>query len=893
MRQQKRSSNPWSAWLVPSVLTASFVFLLQLLGLFRSLDEMAYDLAMRVSCRTSLGPAGVLLIYGDPSATADATDLPALLEQLNSLNPAHVAVVVPVSNELRQQLADNPHVTVGTRVVRDASDPARCRVAESTTSGDGITAAVVLPVARQGLYRKQVEGVLVDDKWIPTLESAVADRLGALARSAEEFRVHFRGGAGSLPHLTLDAALSGGLVPELVAGRVVLIGAVLDATQLGMATPTTGRYDKMPQLEFHGHALNTLLNGSAVWNTPPAVNWLIYVLVAMTAGLLFERASAPDRGPVLLALITVTAIGGFLILWLAHGWMPLVETAAVQVVCLGRTAQSRNAFTETAWQRLVEDLTARLRRRRWPTGFFSAVEPWSQIVSFLHQTLNLQRVIILELPPKKYHVREIESLNCSLSEIAEQRRDCRRWPYAGAVEAKRPINLTGSRPFLQLLANEEQYLVPLIFASELFGFVAVGVDRDEIQDVSDFEQRLEDFGDQIAELLYRRRCVLAEEKKEGVWTNMFAEAPEARIYAELMHATHLLERRMARLENIFDKSPTAAAIYDLFGRLMMVNARMSRLLQNEGVVASELTTIDLVVTLTRRDARAVRRLLRRVITGKRAESIPVSLGQQKGEYLLNVRPMELEVPQANVMMDATTPLHLQGILCELVDRTDVVHAFRLKEQLSESLGNTLRNDLAAVDLAASLVVEDDLENAQRREYGEVIHRKVEDAVATLEECEGFMAAELSGDDECLPISPMPAIEEATAVVQAAAEDRGVSIKILPAPLTSRIIAAPKLLPQVLDAVFEFLLLDARDDSEIKVGLEEGPAEVYLSFQNDGFGTEIDTVREVLFQESHTDIPANQRLREALDVLRNWGGQMTVASEIGRGTVINLVLRKFH
>jgi hypothetical protein len=218
----------------------------------------------------------------------------------------------------------------------------------------------------------------------------------------------------------------------------------------------------------------------------------------------------------------------------------------------------------------------------------------------------------------------------------------------------------------------------------------------------------------------------------------------------------------------------------------------------------------------------------------------------------------------------------------------------MKEQLAKSFGNTLRDDLAAVDLAARLVTKNDVPAAERHDYGDLIHAKVEDAYATLHEVESFMIAELHGDyAQVLPIPVLPAIEEAITVVETSAADRGIEIKVPTASETSQVVGAPKLMPHVFDAILQFLLLDARDESELTVELEETAGEVHLTFRNDGFGAMTEAIRAFLFEDGESSIPEHQRLREALEFVREWNGQMNVTGEIGGGLTVTLNLQKFE
>ncbi len=895
--QERLPSQERRSWIVSAVLIAGGVFLLEVLGLFQTFDDLTHDWATRVLVTRCLIPAEVLLIYADPQPSeSESEELETLLDQLEELQAKHIALALPLPSKLAERYRNRASITIGHTVVRNRHNPEVFYAPPESTLDvrNNQDAVVVLPPRRNGTFREQLTRVEVAGNWHPTLESAVTQRLMLNSAAGSSFRIHFRGAAGSLPHVDLASAISGGLIPELVTGRTVLIGRSESSGQLGVATPTTGEHDEMSVLEFHGHALNTLLTGATVHRTSPRINWLIYVLVAIAAGLCFESVTARGCGLLLPALLVLDVACLLLFLWGANVWIPAFEIAAVQVACFERIVQRRNAFAQVAWRQLIETLYSKLRQRQWPTGLFSEEEPWSQIVSFIHQTLNLSRLIILELGENSFHVREVKALNCELADIDEHRRDCRRWPYVAALDEQRPLALDVKKPFLRLAADEEQYLVPLVFSGDVFGFMAIGAVRSEIADSVEFQDRLAEFADQIAELLYRRRHILSQRKRESRWFNRLRQSADARIYGQLVHATHLLEQRMTRLENMFDKSATAAAIYNVFGRLMMVNAMMAQLLKNEGVVAAELSTVDLIAVLTKRDRQAARDIVQQVVTSRRPESIAVTLENQTGDYLFTVRPMESEVSETQVVTANQSPFQLQGILCELVDRSDVVRTHYLRQQLTEGFGNTLRNDFAAVDMAANLIADETAPPEQRRECLDLIHGRVETALRSLRDFEHLMPTDLySTQEECLPIASVPVLKKAITTVQSQAGDRGIAIKLQRAPLVSHVFAAPNLLPRVFEAILEFLVLDSRDDSELGVNLEETRNKVIVTFANQGFGVAINSVHELLDQESLTNVPESQNLRRVLEQIHAWGGKMTAASEIGSGTSIKLMLRKFQ
>jgi len=124
---------------------------------------------------------------------------------------------------------------------------------------------------------------------------------------------------------------------------------------------------------------------------------------------------------------------------------------------------------------------ARLQDYMLPPDFYKLDEHWGQVITFVDQTLNLNRVIFLEKVEGDHRVREVQALRCSLDDIDERRRDFERVPYSDAIAEGGPIKLT-SRLFFKGPAGVsfEEYLVPLLFGGGVQGFWAFDVDPVEI-----------------------------------------------------------------------------------------------------------------------------------------------------------------------------------------------------------------------------------------------------------------------------------------------------------------------------------------------------------------------------------------------------------------------------
>ena len=128
-------------------------------------------------------------------------------------------------------------------------------------------------------------------------------------------------------------------------------------------------------------------------------------------------------------------------------------------------------------RRIVLQQMARLQEYILPPDFYELDEHWAQVISFIDQTLNLNRVIFLEKVKGDHRVREVQALRCSLQDIDERRRDYERVPYSDAIAEGGPVRLE-RRLFFKGPGDgsAEQYLVPLVFGGEVQGFWAFDVD---------------------------------------------------------------------------------------------------------------------------------------------------------------------------------------------------------------------------------------------------------------------------------------------------------------------------------------------------------------------------------------------------------------------------------
>lgn len=905
-----RGSRPRYSRFVIATVVACVVWGVDMVGGLSTIEQRAYDEALHYSVRFRPEPAQVVLVYCDEDLEQYRRDeWASIFRQAQRGGVAHVVLAIPPQPQLEDIIAVVRESGLDiTEAPPQVHDVLRLPPAVEATIGENdaglLPSTVVLappvtsvPLTTDGVHRLQAYSAICDGQTVRTMEYAVAsDVLGSNDGGlGAQFGIRYRGGAGSLPFLGFQTAAAGSLIPELVGGKVLLIGRYVPGELPGLHTPTTRNGELMTALEYHGNALNTLLNRHAIRWSPPSARLPLYMFFALLSVVIYQQCSMRFGLVVAGVLLAIELAVSFLLLSTLRLWLPCLQLVLVQLVTLAFVFQRRASYTAAIVSQLIHELSTKLLRRRWATGFLSLDDPWNRVASFLRQTFQLRRLIILDLPEHSYHVREVHAYNCSMSEIDEKRRDCRRWPYAAVVEARRPIALGNNRPYLKALEkDDQQYLAPLIFAGELFGFLALSVSTRVLHDHDDFESRLRDFAENVAELLYRRRTTMHEQKSMADWRRRFIRTPEDVAYSELLQATHLLESRLERLENMFDKSATPSAVYDVFGRLLMINGEFCQLLERHGHNPSELTTVDLITVLADDNIEHAQSILRNVIASHRVESTSVEFEGEGKQYTLQVRPLELELPGTDAIASQTGTHQLQGILCELVERSVIARHERIKEELAGRLGMLICNELKDLDQAVQSIVDEHADPAASHQYRTVVQVKVQDAVATLQQCQKYLSPNLPVDETiCVPVSPLAALDHAVRRVQPAMQEQGVTLKMQRTDLASHVLAAPRAIHEVFEAALSCLLLDAKDDSKLILDVDEREAEIVFMFSNQGFGVALQPLEEILDESRDPGIEEYRRLREGVRAIRQWGGRMTMTSEIGSGTSVEVSFKRFR
>jgi hypothetical protein len=280
----------------------------------------------------------------------------------------------------------------------------------------------------------------------------------------------------------------------------------------------------------------------------------------------------------------------------------------------------------------------------------------------INQTLSLNRLIFLECPEKGHWLKEVKCFNCSVEDINEKRRDYHRVPYTTAIEENKPIVV--DTPYLK--ANDEDeinYLAPLIFDKQLLGFWAFTIKPEKLCGVENFTVITQMYMLKIAETLYYYQVWQNRKQiQKNTIVNYFQLQVNKNSYQMLDKSMQLLEKRIAKLYEVFNNFSYGTALYDLFGRAILVNNLLERLSNSVQLPIYELSLLAFIVKVTGLEVNKAQQVLQKVIFSQETFSFSTVCFTEQGSYVLYIKALQLH-KEINTDINATDT---RLVLCELI-----------------------------------------------------------------------------------------------------------------------------------------------------------------------------------------------------------------------------------
>lgn len=859
-----------------AIISVMVVWAVAVVGLLDSVDELSYDLVLRLVGQTR-GQSQVLLVE---HAADTHPDWARVVDNLVAGGVRQVALLETPDAEGLAALAAGPNaarVVIALPLVEHADRPDEFHLArppQGIPEGLGV-GALALAAERSARVRKQPADIALGNARVLSTVEAVLARRAGIEVPPQSFQINFTHGL-ALPRIAAADAEARPPIAELAQDRIALIGAVRAPQRLEIAVPGAGSGQWLSELEFHGLALDTLLRGQAVQVAGPVALAAVIVVLALVLLVLFQPMPflmAQWTTAVAMLLFVASVLIG--LRWFDY-WMPPLPGALIIIVMLMTVYREKVITSNRQLRRLMHASTATLQSRVLPAGFAESPEHWAYAINMVDQTLLLNRSIFLARIPGDHRVHEIQSLRCSISDISEMRRDFERAPYTTAIERMGTIEIRPSRPFLRVeAADERQFLAPLVFAGEVQGFWAFGVLRDKIDDEQQFLASADLLAEQIALLLYQRKIWRQKVDAGSSWQRYLNDDASVSM-DELGRAISALEQRLTGFEEVFASLHTAAIYYDLFGRVVLINQQMSALLSDWKISPYEMTAVDLICALSQRSADEIRGAVRRLVFDRQTLVLGVVRGGVAFRHLLHVRPLRRDEQAAK-----GAGIDAHGIVLELVDVAEVQHALALKADALHFVFKHIGERLEAVSKLAA-------------DAGGALAPQISDLRALLGRAESLVEEEFESD-AAFAIYPVRLSTVVAAAVEAARPllgERELELEVHQDDDPGLVFAHPAELQQLLARVIALLGDDALSGSRIDIRLSCSDDTALVACANTGFGIPDGRLRDLLSPLSELQDPVWIDLRAAPQKLARWGGECRLNSQLGGGFRVDLQLRRF-
>jgi signal transduction histidine kinase len=711
--------------------------------------------------------------------------------------------------------------------------------------------------------------------------------------TTSDYRINFIGGTARIPKIKLAQAVAGGLVSELVAGRTVLIGLYGLEPLASYFTPLSTAAEQTSDVLYHAFALDTLLAERAIQVLP---GWaLLLVITGITAAtLIFCQYLALQRSLVVSVGLTLCYV---LACWLTlHGlflWIPLVELMLAQWLAFALVWRYRIAQENQVLDTMLFNLSVNLQEKAFPISFYHSQDPWTQLIVMINQSLNLNRMIFLERVSDDHRLKEIKAFKCSINDVIELRRDYERTPYSTVIQEHKP--LLQEKPYLKPLGDEEQhYLAPLIFAGDVLGFWAFTVELSTVESTLKFLALTQAYMTQISEILYYRqewqKRMVQENNK--FWTYL-SFSTDAKSYQMLNQSVALLDRRITELQQVFNSMNTGGVLYDLFGRVLLLNKYMEELAQSVDLKLYNITALDFITAVTGYDTTEARNIMQKTIFDREVISIPVAHFKVDRDYILHIQPLKLQDHKQQIN-DLAPVFQIIGILCELEDVTGLKAIYRLKEQMFERFSLQMRNDLATMILTLSIVEDASASTEEKTLALGGIRGKIEETLTTLKSVSEQMNIEIESLVSSLgryPINGQEAIKRAVAALNEYAALRAIRLHLKTSGLLSLVFASPAELYSVFHTVLTAMIDDTFEGADVWIEIEEKNEWVHYYFRNNGIGIANNKLQQL--NENAALMSAEVlKMDEVIHCVKHWEGRIEFSSQVGKGSTATLSLKRF-
>lgn len=888
-------------------LAGNIAILLALLVLyfFHILDDannFATDLFSRYSSPSFPAEQRSLLINCTPEQNALGNnvwiDLISDLDQKGARQIIFLNYPSGAGKELLQRGSKNPKVffaNTGFSLNKDQENNLQ-EMIDSTMLQSG---PVSIPSPQNGVYRSQFATLTAKNNTTSFhLISLAAGKIREdSAKVTDTYRVNFIGRAeGSQPVVDFQLALSGHLVESLVANKTVFIGLKPTSPFSGLLTPINRDGSLTSPAVFTAYSYDSLVNGKIITRSSNLTAFLIFTffVVAGTFFTQFMRAGLALLWAFSVFLFAIALAWAMYIYALVQ--LPLAELLLGQFLLILLIITGKSLIAEEKLGEVAFTTKQKVQERLLPTDIYNSQQYWVQVVGMVSQLLNLDRSIFLEKVQGGTRVHEVAAANTSINDIHERRRDYNRFPYTEALAENGPIEVND---YLPAAENAEiQYLTPLrIAGGGVLGFWACSISVLQEQALAELPTKLNIFATQISEMLYAREQWQHERKylQNPIRKLLTLESGDEK-FDEIKSAFSILSKRLHTVETVFDSLGTGAILYNLFGQVIYANQKMVSLCRELEASPYKLSGAELVSLLTGLDLKEVRRMLSELISsGETTTYHTEELGEQKHTYLLTVKAVSNSAElKEHFSDDPINAFNTMGILLEIHELTNIQEITQQKEAYFNYSAQAFHGYKISFPPVIERLKQKDLPKDTQDKLVTFMEKRLSSLFDFIDRLRDIMERDmLDINAPYFPTDFVVCLQVALKKISEKADQTKFQFDLQLPDYMVPVLAVPTELETIFQNIISYLTQDAEPGSSITIDVHREHKFIVCTLKNKGYGMPDHDFHNYLNDDNAALSEEFQSLFAARNQIEIYGGQFIARSELGKGTEIVIMLKRFQ
>jgi signal transduction histidine kinase/CHASE2 domain-containing sensor protein len=680
----------------------------------------------------------------------------------------------------------------------------------------------------------------------------------------------------------LARLLSGDLAPGTLRGRVVVLGPTAIALDRGLTTPTTEDGLGMPQAEVLVHALDTALRKDRALTPVPV--WVVAIALLVIIALLgfWLRQLRPIMGAVV-TLVSFTLYAALALSLFRSG--SLLPIAPAAIAC-GSVYVGLSALRAFELDACVNDVLGELNRLDKKFYMSEDNDPrgrWHRALDLASLFVEVDSLVLFRVGDDPDRLEVAATFRCLEPEIKERRRDVRRSPYKDAHSATRRVI---KNDFMNSERGVASFFVPITAVNRPLGFLVANRKQDDVEGFQHDEPLLRFIAQQLGTLMYREQ--LAKPRalgRLGALKRMLGSDRIGRRFHRLTELAHSILEKKTLLQTTLDALPIGLAVCDLFGRVVLYNAQLSKALVDLGHALTNQTMVDLIHDITE--------LPRDQIIAKFSG---VVMGEPM-ELLLERKSEEGGVGRAHrFTLSAIRRRNgpVLGLCALFADVSDLKELDQVKTGLLNRVSYRAFNLLTSIQGYADLLLESEALGDDEMEFVDAIRSESDGLKEVFDSVKTMANLDLAAEGlKLAPIDLPRVVREVFEVVEVMA-DKDVRLKLEHPERLDLVAGDGARLREAFEAMIGYAIDNANRGTVLEVTIAAEKRFVRVDVSNRGFGLPKDVLRSVFTPGRGGEGPAAKEagLYHARKILELHGGTARVEAEVGEGLVFHLWLPLF-